>query len=64
MDEPKTVPLKTNKEVIGTATVLPDGDIKIEFDTSPSGVSFYEKIVTPMLKHRSIQAVSNPKNKE
>jgi hypothetical protein len=60
MDEGKKLPLKVGNDIVGTATVLPNREIEVVFDTSPIGRSFYDLLVADTFEYLSIDARLRP----
>ncbi len=59
-NEGKKLPVKIGNDIVGTATVLPDGEIGVIFNTSPIGRSFYDLLVADTFEYLSIDAGFSP----
>ncbi len=54
MDEGKKVPITVDGDIVGTAMLLPDGEIVVELNTSPRGLEFQNFLSLGALENLSI----------
>lgn len=53
MDYVNHVPLLVGEEVVGTASVSPDGKIDLEINSTPIGVTLYNQVTAGTIDHVS-----------